>query len=51
MTQIEKAAFLRLFNRDGYVLNFSTNDFDIFTAESVSKKQTVGKLSLDRLFF
>ena len=35
MTQIEKAAFLRLFNRDGYVLNFSTNDFDIFTAESV----------------
>lgn len=35
MDMIEKSAFLKLFNRHGYVLNFSTNDFDIFTAESV----------------
>lgn len=35
MTQIEKALFLKLFNRGGYVLDFSTNDFDIFTQESV----------------
>lgn len=35
MDQIEKGAFLKLFNRGGYVLNFSTNDFDVFTLESV----------------
>ena len=35
MDQIEKGAFLRLFNRNGYVLDFSTNDFDVFTLESV----------------
>ena len=35
MTAIEKAAFLKLFNNRGYVLNFSTNDFNIFTTESV----------------
>ncbi len=35
LTQVEKGAFLKLFNRGGYVLNFSTNDFDIFTLESV----------------
>lgn len=35
MDMIEKSAFLKLFNHHGYVLNFSTNDFDIFTAESV----------------
>lgn len=35
LTQIEKGAFLNLFIRDGYVLNFSTNSFDIFTLESV----------------
>jgi hypothetical protein len=35
MDQSEKSVFLRLFNRDGYVLDFSTNDFDIFTLESV----------------
>lgn len=35
LTQIEKAAFLRLFNRGGYVLNFSTNEFDVFTAGSI----------------
>ena len=35
MNNIEKGAFLRLFNRNGYVLNFSTNDFNSFTLESV----------------
>ncbi|UQF81949.1 MAG: abortive infection family protein [Mogibacterium diversum] len=35
MTDIEKGAFLKLFIRNGYVLNFSTNDFDVFTAESI----------------
>ena len=27
--------FLKLFNRNGYVLDFSTSDFDIFTTESI----------------
>ena len=27
--------FLKLFNRGGYVLNFSTNDFDVFTMGSI----------------
>ena len=35
LTQIEKGTFLKLFNRGGYVLNFTTNDFDVFTMESV----------------
>lgn len=35
MNSIEKGAFLKLFNRGGYVLNFSTNDFNCFTMESV----------------
>lgn len=35
MTQVEKGLFLKLFNRGGYVLDFSTNDFDVFTLESV----------------
>ena len=35
MTEIEKGAFLKLFNRGGYVLDFSTGDFDIFTKVSV----------------
>ncbi len=35
MDKIEKAAFLKLFNKRGYVLDFSTNDFDIFTTESI----------------
>ena len=37
MTAIERAAFLKLFNNRGYVLNFSTNDFNIFTTESVGE--------------
>ncbi len=35
MTDIEKGAFLSLFNRGGYVLNFSTDDFNVFTMGSV----------------
>lgn len=35
MTEIEKSAFLKLFNRRGYVLDFSTYSFDLFTMESV----------------
>ncbi len=35
MNGIEKGTFLKLFNRGGYVLNFSTNDFNCFTMESV----------------
>lgn len=34
-SQSEKGIFLKLFNRSGYVLDFSTNDFDIFTTESI----------------
>lgn len=35
MNNNEKGAFLKLFNRNGYVLNFSTNDFNSFTMESI----------------
>ncbi len=35
LTQIEKGLLVKLFNRGGYVLNFSTNDFDVFTMSSV----------------
>ena len=35
MTDIEKGAFLSLFNRGGYVFNFSTDDFNVFTMGSV----------------
>lgn len=35
MTIREKGLFLSLFNRRGYVLNFTTNDFDVFTMRSV----------------
>lgn len=35
MTSIEKGGFLKLFNRGGYVLDFSTADFDAFTMNSV----------------
>lgn len=34
-SEIEKGFFLRLFNRGGYVLDFSTNDFDVFTMASI----------------
>ena len=35
MTEIEKSYFLRLFNRGGYVLDFTTSYFDNFTENSV----------------
>lgn len=49
LSQIEKGLFMKLFNRSGYVLNFSTNDFDVFTLGSVGValcekyKQSKGK--------
>jgi len=49
LSQIEEGIFMRLFNRSGYVLNFSTIDFDVFTLESVgiplceTYKQSKGK--------
>ncbi|MFZ2259033.1 MAG: abortive infection family protein [Clostridiaceae bacterium] len=35
ITNIEKGAFLKLFNRGGYVLDFSTDLFDKFTQNSI----------------
>ena len=35
ITKKEEGIFLMLFNRSGYVLNFSTEDFDVFTKNSV----------------
>lgn len=35
LTDIERGTFLALFNRNGVVLNFTTNDFDVFTYEHV----------------
>lgn len=35
MSEIEKGLFLRLFNRGGYVLNFTTDSFDTFTKSSI----------------
>lgn len=35
MDSIERGHFLRLFIRAGYVLDFSTNDFDTFTMECI----------------
>ena len=35
LSNIEKGCFLTLFNRGGYVLNFSTADFDVFTMKSI----------------
>lgn len=35
LSKIEVGTFLSLFNRGGYVLNFTTNDFDVFTMGSV----------------
>lgn len=49
LSQIEKGIFMKLFNRGGYVLNFSTNEFDVFTMESIgvplceTYKQSKGK--------
>lgn len=35
LTDLEVGTFVALFNRNGYVLNFSSNDFDVFTMRSV----------------
>lgn len=35
LSNIEKGVLVRLFNRGGCVLDFSTADFDAFTLESV----------------
>lgn len=35
LTAQEIGQFVSLFNRGGYVLDFSTNDFDVFTMESI----------------
>lgn len=35
LSQIEKDIFLKLFNRGGYVLDFSTENFDKFTNKSI----------------
>ena len=37
ITKKEEGTFLMLFNRDGYVLNFSTNEFDVFTTNSIGE--------------
>ncbi|MEY8736665.1 abortive infection family protein [Lactobacillus sp. AN1001] len=37
MTKKEEGTFLMLFNRSGYVLDFSTNDFDVFTTNSIGE--------------
>lgn len=37
ITKMEEGTFLMLFNRSVYVLNFSTNDFDIFTTNSIGE--------------
>ena len=37
ISNIEKGLFLSLFNRGGYVLDFSTADFDVFTMRSVGR--------------
>ena len=43
ITQSEIGTFMRLFNRSGYVLNFTTNDFDVFT---MLKTATTGLVSM-----
>lgn len=35
ISKTEISYFLRLFIRNGYVLDFSTNSFDIFTTSSI----------------
>ncbi len=35
LTDIERGQLIKLFNRGGYVLNFSTADFDTFTSASI----------------
>lgn len=35
LSNIEKGALIKLFNRGGYVLDFNTADFDVFTMDSI----------------
>ena len=35
LDNLERGAFLALFNRSGFVLDFTTNSFDVFTLEHV----------------
>ena len=35
LSKKDEGAFLMLFNRGGYVLNFTTNEFDVFTTKSI----------------
>lgn len=37
ITKKEEGIFLLLFNRDGYVLDFSNNSFDVFTTASIGE--------------
>lgn len=37
ISQKEQGVFLLLFNRNGYVLDFTDNTFDIFTTASVGE--------------
>lgn len=37
ITKKDEGTFLMLYNRGGYVLNFLTNDFDIFTTNSIGE--------------
>lgn len=37
ITKKEEGTFLLLFNRDGYVLDFSNNTFDVFTTASIGE--------------
>ena len=37
LSNVEKGALVKLFNRSGYVLDFSTPDFDAFTLDSVGE--------------
>lgn len=46
ITKKEEGIFLLLFNRDGYVLDFSNNSFDVFTTASIGEAiQTKYRLS------
>ena len=46
ITKQEEGTFLMLFNRSGYVLNFSTNDFDVFTTNSIGEALCAKFISL-----
>ena len=35
MSETDIGIIIALFNRDGYVLNFSTSKFDVFTSNSI----------------